>query len=73
MDTNLCDECGKSTSFGSGRFVNRLATDNGWLCPHCQEEECDYCHEMVIDFGGSAEGSIICDECKEKGADLCNN
>ena len=70
MANNLCDSCGLDTSFGSGLFVNRLATDDGYLCVNCQATECDYCHQLVIDFGGSAEGSLICDECKEKGADL---
>lgn len=40
-----CVECLRSTSFGSGLFVNRIPADNdnyiGWLCPECNFHECD--------------------------------
>ena len=36
-----CTQCRKDTSFGSGRFVNRIpsATEEleGYLCPDCQD------------------------------------
>ena len=42
-----CVECLRSTSFGSGLFVNRIPADNdeyiGWLCPECNWHECDRC------------------------------
>jgi len=46
-----CVHCLKDTSFGSGRFVNRIpaGTDdyNGYACPECMEIECDRCDKMI--------------------------
>ena len=46
-----CVECLRSTSFGSGLFVNRIPADNdeyiGWLCPECNFYECDRCDEKI--------------------------
>ena len=46
-----CVECLKSTSFGTGLFVNRIPADNdeyiGWLCPECNFWECDRCDEKI--------------------------
>ena len=46
-----CVECLRSTSFGSGLFVNRIPADNdeyiGWLCPECNFYECDRCNEKI--------------------------
>ena len=46
-----CVECLRSTSFGSGLFVNRIPSDNdnyiGWLCPECNFHECDRCNEKI--------------------------
>jgi len=48
-----CVECLRSTSFGSGLFVNRIPADNdnyiGWLCPECNWYECDRCDERIYD------------------------
>lgn len=30
-----CVHCGKSTAFGSGRFVDRIGYDDGWACAEC--------------------------------------
>ncbi len=30
-----CTHCGKSTAFGSGRFVDRIGYDDGWACAEC--------------------------------------
>ena len=39
---NKCVECLKDTSFGSGRYVNRIPADNnnmkGYLCGDCVYE-----------------------------------
>ncbi len=36
---DLCLECRKDTSFGSGRFINRIPcyreTEEGYLCEEC--------------------------------------
>ena len=46
-----CVECLRSTSFGSGLFVNRIPADNdnyiGWLCPECNFHECDRCNKKI--------------------------
>lgn len=54
--SEICNECGKSVKFGSGRFVNRVPDcnsveerqDNGkpfplgdFLCQECDERGCD--------------------------------
>lgn len=47
-----CVECGETTVFGSGRFVNRIPAERegpdggslvGFLCPDCLAEHCDVC------------------------------
>jgi hypothetical protein len=47
-----CVECGETTVFGSGRFVNRIPAERegpdgaslvGFLCPECLAEECGLC------------------------------
>ena len=46
-----CVECLRSTSFGTGLFVNRIPADNdeyiSWLCPECNWYECDRCDEKI--------------------------
>ena len=46
-----CVECLRSTSFGTGLFVNRIPADNdeyiGRLCPECNYYECDRCDEKI--------------------------
>ena len=32
---DLCKECGEDTSFGSGKFVNRIPADDQYLCEEC--------------------------------------
>jgi hypothetical protein len=42
-----CDSCGDSTAFGSGKFVNRLPSDDGWRCADCLAIECDRCGKDI--------------------------
>lgn len=42
-----CVYCGESTSFGSGRFVNRIGVDDGWGCAECSGYECDECEQQI--------------------------
>ena len=42
-----CVECGQDTSFGSGRFVNRVPTDGGFLCAECAALCCDRCNDPI--------------------------
>ena len=48
---NLCIECWENTSFGSGRFVNRMPADNGMregvMCAECAAIECDVCDDKI--------------------------
>jgi len=34
-NSDICIECHRDTSFGSGLFVNRIPADNGYICPEC--------------------------------------
>tara|TARA_A100001035_G_scaffold110287_1_gene86421 strand:- start:11645 stop:11821 length:177 start_codon:yes stop_codon:yes gene_type:complete len=36
-----CVHCGKSTAFGSGRFVDRIGYDDGWACAECMTIDSD--------------------------------
>ena len=64
---NKCTECFKDTSFGSGRFVNRIpsGTDKyeGYLCSECQMIECDKCDKLSLEYIITDNGSIWCDDC----------
>jgi hypothetical protein len=52
-----CVFCGEDTSFGSGRFVNRLGADtydeekkeyrDGYACAECMATECDRCDKSI--------------------------
>ena len=46
---NLCTDCRRDTSFGSGLFVNRIPCmtedEVGYLCPECQMFDCDRCNK----------------------------
>jgi hypothetical protein len=38
LKPNDCIECGEDTSFGSGRFVNRIPADDNYMCYECLDE-----------------------------------
>ena len=70
-----CVDCGESTAFGSGNFVNRIPADrrledgtviDGYMCPTCQSPpvcyECGYRHAEYLDFR--------CKVCNEELIDL---
>ena len=60
--SDLCVECKQPTNFGSGRFVNRTETGNGWLCPDClHPETCFFCEKNQ-----PIENEIYCDDCSEE-------
>ena len=63
-----CVDCLKDTSFGSGRFVNRIPADNGkydgYQCADCQSIECDNCNTKTLDYFISNENSkVYCEDC----------
>lgn len=42
-----CNDCGESTAWGSGNFVNRMSADDGWLCAGCMSRDCDRCEDSI--------------------------
>ena len=59
MISQLCVYCNKDTSFGSGRFVNRIPSDGdgtqdwddpdlrGYACAECMALPCDRCDKNI--------------------------
>ena len=45
-----CVHCGKSTAFGSGRFVDRIGYDDGWACAECMT--IDETYRITLSLGG---------------------
>ncbi len=84
MDINIGDECvdcQQDTSFGSGRFVNRIPAYvdrevlhgefigvEGYQCAECREMECEGkdCDYMVLDDYTIIDGYVLCDSCVAK-------
>ena len=72
-----CVDCRQDTSFGSGRFVNRIPAFvdrevdgkwlelDGYLCAECREMECEGkdCDYMVLDDYTMIDGYVLCDTC----------
>ena len=78
---DICVGCAEDTSFGSGRFVNRIPADgfaycyeteeeiyvDGWLCWECREMDCDFCDNKTLEPQIiNASGELMCEECDEK-------
>jgi len=60
MSQDSCVLCGEPTFFGSGRFVNRIVADDGFMCARCQfPSECVACDERT-----PLEGELTCGVCK---------
>lgn len=61
-----CVDCFKDTSYGKGRFVNRIPADNenyiGFLCADCQMIECDKCKSKALDYE-IIDGEFLCENC----------
>ena len=67
---DLCTECHQSTAWGSGKFVNRIPSDNGfeqgWMCEECQMLECNRCGDSTLDYWYVDNGEAVetvCEEC----------
>lgn len=59
-----CKECGRSTAFGSGLFVNRLPADGDtYLCPECLTEQCDKCGADTLEPDRNSEYDVLCEDC----------
>jgi len=73
MNEDLCLWCREDTSFGSGKFVNRIPADrqdsidekyeSGFMCADCQCVECDVCKESKMDYDITENANIICRDC----------
>ena len=75
-----CVDCRQDTSFGTGRFVNRIPAsvdrevDGEWIglegyqCAECREMECEGkdCDYKVLDDYIIVDGSILCNGCVAK-------
>ena len=74
---NVCIECERDTSFGTGLFVNRIpastdhelddgtfASCNGYMCWECQQVECEQCPigNLTLDYQ-IVDGTILCPDC----------
>ena len=62
-----CVYCGRSTAFGSGRYVNRLHCEgvvhdqierSGWGCGECAGVECDRCAKQIY-----LDEDVMADQC----------
>ena len=47
MTDQKCVACSCDTSPGSGRFVNRIPADDGFLCTKCAAFTCDRCDQLI--------------------------
>jgi len=67
---NNCTHCGEDTSFGSGRFVNRIPsttdTQEGYMCPDCLAVGCAGCGEKTLEYL-ITEGEVFCLTCQGLG------
>jgi len=67
---NKCVNCLEDTSFGSGKFVNRIPAENekyeGYQCYECQSIECDKCSQPSFEYHEDLNGNIYCDNCYEE-------
>ena len=65
MNSDICQDCGDSVSFGSGKFVNRIPA-NDWLCAECASLECDRCDDKIPldeDYYIEATDARLCHSC----------
>jgi|DEB0MinimDraft_4_1074332.scaffolds.fasta_scaffold209602_1 hypothetical protein len=73
MEQQICLWCREDTSFGTGKFVNRIPAskqdsiddeyETGYQCADCQAEECSVCKQSVIEYSFTENCDAICYEC----------
>ena len=76
MEQQICLWCREDTSFGTGKFVNRIPAskqdsiddeyETGYQCADCQSEECSVCKQSVIEYSFTENCDAICYECNPK-------
>jgi len=65
--SDTCIDCGDDTAWGSGKYVNRVPADDGYLCADCQLLECDLCEETIeLDCDIKVYGNVYCEACLVK-------
>ena len=74
MEQQICLWCREDTSFGTGKFVNRIPaskqdsiddeSETGFQCAECPTVECSVCKESVIDYSCTENADIICEDCQ---------
>lgn len=66
----VCEICGDSVKFGSGKFVNRVPANDAFICAECMAEPCDICGTMDAELNTieheDGNPTQICDDCLEK-------
>lgn len=69
---NTCVECREDTSWGSGKFVNRVPattdTEDGYICADCQAIECDECDTPTLEWDHPKHDDTLtwCVDCLDK-------
>lgn len=66
----VCIHCGDSVKPGSGKFVNRVPADDGYVCWECMMDPCEDCGEVddlqTIDyFHEDLTPKHVCSSCYE--------
>lgn len=65
--SDTCIDCGASTAWGSGKYVNRVPADDGYLCADCLSFECDECGTLIeLDTEIRNDGNFYCEACAMK-------
>lgn len=65
--SDTCIDCGASTAWGSGKYVNRVPADGGYLCADCMSFECDRCNVLIdMDCEIRHNGNFYCDVCADE-------
>ena len=64
----VCIHCGDSVKLGSGKFVNRVPADDGYVCWECMMDPCDKCGQVddlnTVDyFHEDLTPAHFCDNC----------
>jgi hypothetical protein len=74
MENEICNQCGNSVAWGSGRYVNRITSywvegeapyDSEWMCAECQAIECEECGEKTIEYE-LTDNAVFCSNCIDK-------
>ena len=67
-EEDKCTHCGRDTSFsaGNGLYVNRIPSDDDYMCVECQVIPCDRCGDPTLDYeflDGPYGTELVCPDC----------